>query len=46
MSRALRGMGAAASGITNNPQSLIFGEGRVQPGPGEPGFAAPAAAGR
>jgi hypothetical protein len=41
---AARGMGAAASGITNNPQSLIFGEGRVQPGPGEPGFAAPAAA--
>ncbi|MEG3000132.1 MAG: MlaD family protein [Comamonas sp.] len=46
VSRAARGMGAAASGITNNPQSLIFGEGRVQPGPGEPGFAAPAAASR
>lgn len=46
VSRAARGMGAAASGITNNPQSLIFGEGQVQPGPGEPGFAAPAAAGR
>ena len=45
VSRAARGMGAAASGITNNPQSLIFGEGQVQPGPGEPGFAAPAAAG-
>lgn len=46
VSRAARGMGAAASGITNNPQSLIFGEGQVLPGPGEPGFAAPAAAGR
>lgn len=46
VSRAARGLGNTASGITNNPQSLIFGNGSVQPGPGEPGFAAPAAAER
>lgn len=46
VSRAARGMGAVASGITNNPQSLIFGEGKAQPGPGEPGFTAPDAGSR
>lgn len=46
VSRAARGMGAVATGITNNPQSLIFGNGTVQPGPGEPGFVAPAVADR
>lgn len=29
--------------VRDNPQSLIFGHGVVPPGPGEPGFAAPAA---
>ncbi|MDR2324498.1 MAG: MlaD family protein [Acidovorax sp.] len=43
VSRAARSMGQAASGITNNPQSLIFGDGQMRPGPGEPGFAPPAA---
>jgi phospholipid/cholesterol/gamma-HCH transport system substrate-binding protein len=43
VSRAARSMGQAASGITNNPQSLIFGDGQMRPGPGEPGFVPPAA---
>lgn len=42
VSRAARSMGQAASGITDNPQSLIFGDGRMLPGPGEPGFVPPA----
>lgn len=42
-SRAVRQLGRAASNINENPQSLIFGEGRVDPGPGEPGFRAPGA---
>ena len=40
-SRAVRQLGRAASGINDNPQSLIFGTGSVQPGPGEPGFVVP-----
>lgn len=40
--RAARRMGRTASGITDNPQSLIYGPGRAAAGPGEPGFAAPA----
>ncbi|MDB5894281.1 MAG: hypothetical protein JWQ88_1812, partial [Rhodoferax sp.] len=31
------------SGINDNPQSLIFGDGPVQPGPGEQGFVPPGA---
>ena len=41
VSRAARSLGNTAAGITDNPQSLIFGDGRAQPGPGEPGFVAP-----
>ncbi len=41
--RAARQLGRAAGGITDNPQSFIYGPGAAQPGPGEPGFAAPAA---
>nr|WP_145552615.1 MlaD family protein [Variovorax boronicumulans] len=44
-SRAARQLSRTVNGINDNPQSLIFGSGNVPPGPGEPGFAAPAAAG-
>ena len=43
-SRAVRRLGRAADGINDNPQSLLFGNGGTAAGPGEPGFAAPAAA--
>jgi phospholipid/cholesterol/gamma-HCH transport system substrate-binding protein len=39
--RAVRQLGRAVNNINDNPQSLIFGSGRVNPGPGEPGFQAP-----
>ena len=39
--RAARRLGRTASGITDNPQSLIYGHGRAAAGPGEPGFTAP-----
>ncbi len=38
--RATRQVGRAASIITDNPQSLIYGSGPALPGPGEPGFSA------
>lgn len=40
VSFAARQLGNAASGIGDNPQSLLYGVGGV-PGPGEPGFVAP-----
>ncbi len=40
-SRAVRALGRAATGINDNPQSLIYGAGTVAPGPGEPGFQSP-----
>src|SRR6478672_1475338 len=40
-SRAVRQLSRTVNGINDNPQSLIFGTGRVQPGPGESGFVAP-----
>ena len=43
-SRAVRQLGRTARGVQENPQSLIFGNGELQPGPGEPGFAPPAGA--
>lgn len=43
--RAARLTGRAAAGLNENPQGLIYGPGRGQPGPGEPGFLAPAATG-
>ena len=42
-SRAVRQLGRTATTITDNPQSLIFGSGAVNPGPGEPGFVPPGA---
>lgn len=41
--RAARQLSRTVNGINDNPQSLIFGNGLAQPGPGEPGFAAPGA---
>ncbi|AOW13539.1 hypothetical protein LPB72_11030 [Hydrogenophaga crassostreae] len=41
--RAAQSADQVLDGIIDNPQSLIFGGGDVRPGPGEPGFVAPAA---
>jgi phospholipid/cholesterol/gamma-HCH transport system substrate-binding protein len=43
-SRAVRQLSRTVIGINDNPQSLIFGAGPTNPGPGEPGFTAPGAA--
>ena len=40
-SRAVRQLGRAANSIRDNPQSLIYGNGPIDPGPGEPGFTPP-----
>ena len=42
--RSARRLGRTASHLDENPQSLLYGNGPVAPGPGEPGFAPPAAA--
>jgi phospholipid/cholesterol/gamma-HCH transport system substrate-binding protein len=42
-SRAVRNLSRTVNGINDNPQSLIFGSGEIDPGPGEPGFSAPGA---
>ncbi|MDM0046839.1 MlaD family protein [Variovorax dokdonensis] len=42
--QAVRRLGRAADNINQNPQSLLFGSGEVQPGPGESGFEPPPAA--
>lgn len=39
--RVAQQVGQAASTVTNNPRSLIFGNGPAAPGPGEPGFSPP-----
>ncbi|MBK6649945.1 MAG: MCE family protein [Betaproteobacteria bacterium] len=38
---AARQIGRTADALRENPQSLVFGHGRVQPGPGEEGFTTP-----
>lgn len=38
--RTMRQLRRTVSGVDDNPQALIFGNGRRQPGPGEPGFSA------
>jgi phospholipid/cholesterol/gamma-HCH transport system substrate-binding protein len=43
-SRAVRTLGRTVTNIGDNPQSLIYGNGPVPPGPGEPGFTAPGGA--
>ncbi len=40
-SQAARRLSRAVGGITDNPQLFIYGSGRIPPGPGETGFAAP-----
>jgi phospholipid/cholesterol/gamma-HCH transport system substrate-binding protein len=42
-SRAARQLSRTVNAVNDNPQSLLFGNGAVQPGPGEPGFTAPGA---
>jgi phospholipid/cholesterol/gamma-HCH transport system substrate-binding protein len=44
--QAVRQLGRTASSLGENPQSLLYGNGPVPPGPGEAGFAAPAALAR
>ncbi|MDO9195766.1 MlaD family protein, partial [Rhodoferax sp.] len=39
--RTARQVSRAANTVSDNPQSLIFGNGPPTPGPGEPGFSAP-----
>ena len=41
--RTLRQVGKSASPLNETPQALIFGNGALQPGPGESGFNAPGA---
>lgn len=43
-SRAVRLLGRTVTNIGDNPQALIYGNGPVAPGPGEPGFTAPGGA--
>jgi len=43
-SRAVRQLSRTVNNINDNPQSLIYGSGAIDPGPGEPGFTAPGAA--
>ena len=40
--RAARQVSRAVNTVNDNPQSLIFGQGPIAPGPGEAGFTAPA----
>ena len=40
-SRALRRLDDVTGQLQSNPQALLFGHGRLPPGPGEPGFTAP-----
>ncbi|MEJ7932516.1 MlaD family protein [Ramlibacter sp. AN1015] len=42
--RAARQLQGAASGLQENPRSLLFGPRRLPPGPGEPGFVEPGGA--
>lgn len=41
--RTVRSLGRAVTGFTENPQSLLYGDGPARPGPGEPGFRVPEA---
>ncbi|MEJ8858450.1 MlaD family protein [Variovorax robiniae] len=45
-SRTVRRLGRTADNINDNPQSLLYGNGGVAPGPGEPGFSPPPASAR
>jgi phospholipid/cholesterol/gamma-HCH transport system substrate-binding protein len=39
----VRTLRRAVNELTDNPQMLIFGDGKAQPGPGEPGWRVPGA---
>lgn len=39
--KTARSLNNVANSLSDNPQSLIYGNGNTTPGPGEPGFAAP-----
>ena len=39
--RTARQVNRAVSAVSDNPQSLLFGNGAIPPGPGEPGFSFP-----
>lgn len=39
--RTARQVNRAVSAVSDNPQSLLFGNGPIPPGPGEPGFSFP-----
>jgi len=41
MGSAARRLGGMADSLQSNPQSLLYGTGGLQPGPGEPGFVPP-----
>jgi phospholipid/cholesterol/gamma-HCH transport system substrate-binding protein len=41
-SRTIRRLDRIANSLSENPQAFIYGSGTVPPGPGEPGFQAPA----
>lgn len=42
VSRTIRRLDRVANSLNDNPQSLLYGNGAIPPGPGEPGFSAPA----
>jgi phospholipid/cholesterol/gamma-HCH transport system substrate-binding protein len=42
--RTVKSLNRAINELTENPQALVYGEGKVVPGPGEPGFTAPGGA--
>jgi phospholipid/cholesterol/gamma-HCH transport system substrate-binding protein len=42
--RTVKSLSRAINELTENPQALVYGEGKPRPGPGEPGFQAPGAA--
>jgi phospholipid/cholesterol/gamma-HCH transport system substrate-binding protein len=42
--RTVKSLNRAVNELTENPQALLYGEGKLRPGPGEPGFLAPGAA--
>ncbi|HYE39443.1 MAG TPA: MCE family protein, partial [Ramlibacter sp.] len=39
--QTMKTLDRAINELTENPQMLIYGQGAVRPGPGEPGFTAP-----
>lgn len=43
VTRTARTLNRAINDLTENPQMLIYGDGPVRPGPGEPGFQVPGA---